>query len=303
MLTEIRKPLISNIRETLFSDKGLQLHLLRLDELHPEINGNKWYKLKYNLEAFHRSGKKILVSCGGAWSNHIAAMAAAGHASGIPTGAMIRGEEHIPLNPTLALASARGMLLYYADRALYRDKALLEQKAREVFGPDIFWIPEGGSNAWGVMGCTEILAHVKEEADIICCAAGTGATAAGIASSGMGRNKMMVFPALKGASFLVDEIARFAGPEIASEISLVNDYHFGGYGKTTPDLIRFVDDFRLKQGISLDYIYTGKMMFGLYDMASRGCFEPGTRILAVHTGGIQGNLGITINRDMLEIDS
>jgi 1-aminocyclopropane-1-carboxylate deaminase len=296
MLTEIRKPGLTNIKDPLFSEKGIRLDMLRLDRIHPDMGGNKWYKLKYNLEAASRLGSPMIVSCGGAWSNHIAALAAAGYYAGIPTGAIIRGEEAFPLNPTLAKASAQGMKWCYASRDLYRDKTALEKKARDYFGDDIFWIPEGGSNQWGIIGCTEILQNLEIQPDVICCACGTGTTAAGMAASAVGKNKIMGFPAIRTAGFGMEEIEGWIGEEMASQIRFILDYHFGGYAKTTPELIRFVDLFFEKQRVQLDYIYTGKMMFGIYDLISRDFFAPGTRILAIHTGGVQGNAGIAINR-------
>ncbi|HXC03224.1 MAG TPA: pyridoxal-phosphate dependent enzyme [Bacteroidia bacterium] len=302
MLTEIKAPFITKISDPAMEEKGLELNLLRLDDVHPEISGNKWFKLKYNIEAFQRSGSGILVSCGGPWSNHIAALAAAAYHSQIPAAALIRGEEHIPLNPTLHKAREYGMKLAYVNRTVYRDKIVLEQKARDLFGTDLFWIPEGGSNAWGVLGCTEILSRMTLNPDVICCASGTGATVAGMAASNKGRNKLLAFPVLKGGGFIRDNIEAFSGSPIAAEVKFMNDYHFGGYGKVSPELIRFVDEFYTRHRIWLDYIYTGKMMFGIYDLAARGFFERGTCILAIHTGGVQGNAGTAINRGLFEID-
>ncbi len=301
MPTEIKKPLITKIKEKLFSDLGLELSMLRLDEIHAEVNGNKWYKLKYNLEACEREDKKMLVSCGGPFSNHIAALAAAGKLYGFSTGAVIRGEEHTPLNPTLAKAAELGMQFVYADRTTYRDKFKVQELAASHFGGDSFWIPEGGSNAWGLMGCMEILNTVEESPDCICCASGTGITVAGIAGSSKGRNKVWAFPALKGADFLKNAAEGWVGKTIASEINFVNDYHFGGYGKVTKELIDFVSFFKEKHDIQLDYIYNGKMMYGIYDLAGKGLFKQGSRILAVHSGGIQGNEGFAINKELLEI--
>ncbi len=282
-------PPVNEIHDAFFSSLGLELNLLRLDLIHPLWGGNKWFKLKYNLEEFSLQKKKGMLTFGGAYSNHISAVAAAGNELGFVTIGIIRGEEHLPLNNTLLLAQNQGMILQYVDRHLYSDKDALMDWVNEKFGKDLYVLPEGGSNALGVKGCREILDSLNSSADYVCCACGTGATLAGIASSDKGRGKSIGFSALKGGSFLQKAVADFAGEEIASQTRIMTDYHFGGYGKSKPELPEFVNRFKKQHGIQLDHVYTGKMMFGIYDLAGKGFFKTGSKILAIHSGGVQGN--------------
>jgi 1-aminocyclopropane-1-carboxylate deaminase/D-cysteine desulfhydrase-like pyridoxal-dependent ACC family enzyme len=290
-------PLIDEMNEAFFSDLGLELKLLRLDLIHPSLGGNKWFKLRYNLEELNRLGKRSLLTFGGAYSNHIAAVAAAGKEFGFNTIGIIRGEACSPLNGTLSLATEQGMELHYTDRQLYRDKDALLQWVSNRFGSDIYVLPEGGSNNLGVKGCTEILDTVQIRPDFFCCACGTGATLAGIASSEKGKGRSIGFSALKGGSFLQDAISQFVGEEVSGETRIITDYHFGGYGKIKPELINFVGQIMETHGIQLDYAYTGKMMFGIYDLAGKGFFPKGSQIMAIHSGGVQGNAGYDDKRN------
>jgi 1-aminocyclopropane-1-carboxylate deaminase len=285
-------PEISEINDPLFKEQGLRLSLLRLDLLPGPVSGNKGYKLKYILEDMKAKDKHMLVTFGGAWSNHLAAVAAAGHVLGFQTTGIVRGEQRLPLNPTLEKAMQEGMVIHYVNRALYRDKGLLNAWVYEKFGSDVYVVPEGGSNALAVLGCREILDSLNVLPDWICCACGTGATLAGLASSKNGRSRCMGFPVLRNGEFIRQEVAQLVGEEVAHEIELDNQWHFGGYAKITPPLVDFVQRFKREQGIQLDYIYTGKLLFGLYERIREGRFERGSHILAIHTGGVQGNVGI-----------
>jgi 1-aminocyclopropane-1-carboxylate deaminase len=288
----IPKPLCIQINEPLFSEKGLELFLWILGEDIQGVGGNKTYKLKYNIEAFLQSGKKDLLTFGGAYSNHLAATAAAASACGFSSIGVVRGEMEEPLNPTLSLATQRGMKLAYIGRSQYRDKESLPLWVQREFGEDVFVIPEGGSNADGMKGCRHILDELELQPDLICVACGTGTTLAGMAGSAKGRGRMMGFPALRSETFMSDLIAEQSGEELAAEISLIHNYHFGGYARHTPALLGFLKAFRKQHNIELDFVYTAKMMFGIYDLARRDYFKPGQQILAVHTGGIQGNAGL-----------
>jgi 1-aminocyclopropane-1-carboxylate deaminase len=282
-------PEITLIQECFAENPNLEIRMLRLDMIHPVLNGNKGYKLKYNIRAFQESDKQCIVSFGGAYSNHLAALAGAGKLYGIPTIGIIRGEEQLPLNLTLSLAASNGMELHYVSRTIYRDKNRLNAWAETKFGKQAFFLPEGGSNELAVKGCMEILDNVSYMPDFICCPCGTGATIAGIASSQKGKGKTIGFSALKDISFFEDTLESFAGKQVAQETAIIGDYHFGGYAKVNQNLTRFTDDFLSKQKVQLDYIYTAKMMYGIYDLVRKGYFKPGTKILAVHTGGVQGN--------------
>ncbi|WP_433440193.1 1-aminocyclopropane-1-carboxylate deaminase/D-cysteine desulfhydrase [Nonomuraea sp. CA-141351] len=238
---------------------------------------NKPRKLKYNL------GHSRLLTFGGAYSNHIRAVAEAGRRHGIQTIGVIRGEEHLPLNPSLAYARACGMTLTYMDRATYRLKhtepVLAGLRAR--WGDDVVILPEGGSNAAAVRGCAELPGEITEEYDVICCPVGTGGTLAGI-SAGLPEGKWAIgFAVLKGAGFLADEVARLqreAYGRTWSNWEIRMDYHFGGYAKSTPALDRFIAKYRVEG------VYVAKMLYGILDLARQGAFPQDARVVAVITG-------------------
>ncbi|MBW3544275.1 MAG: pyridoxal-phosphate dependent enzyme [Bacteroidetes bacterium] len=285
---------IQIIEDPLLQAAKVSLHLKRDDLLHQHISGNKWRKLKYNLLEAKLQEHKQLLTFGGAYSNHIAATAAAGKAFGIETIGIIRGEEQLPLNPTLQLASEQGMQLHYLDRETYRQKEEQLGHLRGRFG-DFYYVPEGGSNALAVKGCAEIVGELEVQAyDFIAVACGTGGTLAGIVAGLNRRRQALGFPVLKGGSFLKAEIDRLTeayNGQLYHNYQLMPDYHFGGYAKWTPELVNFINDFKRWYAIALDPVYTGKLLYGIFDLVKRGWFKPGTRLLAVHTGGLQGIKG------------
>jgi 1-aminocyclopropane-1-carboxylate deaminase len=266
---------------------GVRLFLKRDDLIHPELPGNKWRKLKYNLAEAANSGRRTLLTFGGAYSNHIRAVAAAGHYFGFSTIGVIRGEEHLPLNPMLAAAVRHGMRLAYLDRTSYREKhspAVLESLRRR-FG-DFFLLPEGGSNAAAVRGAAELPAELVVPYDMICVPCGTGGTLAGVAAGMPSGPRALGFSALKGGGFLVDEVRRLQreyGQE-TSNWSIELDYHFGGFAKRTAELKHFIRGFRDRHAIELEWVYVAKMLYGVFDMVERDAFAPGTAIVAVLTG-------------------
>lgn len=285
---------IDNINTPTLSAAGVKLDLLRLDQVHSTVSGNKWYKLKYNLQAAQEQGHRTLLTFGGAFSNHIYATAAAGKAQGLRTIGIIRGEEHLPLNPTLVFAKAQGMQLVYVSRKVYRSKNEKEfaDWLSSQFGK-CFIIPEGGSNALAVRGCQEIL-PLQHSYDYIVCCAGTGGTLAGLLTSQHDKSQMLGFSALKGGSFLYDEVDRLTTEycgEAYKNYKIIEDYHFGGYAKANVGLVEFINKFKQEHGITLDPIYTGKMMYGLSDMIATGYFAKGSQVLAIHSGGLQGIQG------------
>jgi 1-aminocyclopropane-1-carboxylate deaminase/D-cysteine desulfhydrase-like pyridoxal-dependent ACC family enzyme len=287
---------LQRLSDPLLTEKGITLYLKREDLLHPGIPGNKWRKLKYNLEAARAQGKTALLTFGGAYSNHIAAVAAAGPAFGFATLGFIRGEEHLPLNPTLSLAVANGMQLLYLDRESYRRKSdpgfwlLLQQQY-----PQAYLLPEGGTNNLAVQGCTEIIPDIELPYEVLCCAVGTGGTLAGIIAGLAGQKQVVGFPALKGGDFLAPVIRQLVQDYSGQDYPnwhLETAYHFGGYAKVKPDLISFIRDFKARHQVLLDPVYTGKMMYGLFDLIRKDHFPPGTVLVALHTGGQQGALGL-----------
>ncbi|MEL6926158.1 MAG: pyridoxal-phosphate dependent enzyme [Bacteroidota bacterium] len=298
-----KEPPVQKLEGKGLYSKGIELYVQREDLLHPELSGNKWRKLKYNLIAAKEQGHRQLLSFGGAYSNHIYALAAAGRHLDFQTIGIIRGEADSRHNSTLQFAQDCGMRLHFVDRSVYRRKTdpLFLQQLRDQFGP-FYLLPEGGSNALAVQGCSEIINERTPSFpfDVCCVAAGTGGTAAGILHALQPTQRALVFSALKG-DFLQKDIeqllADFRQMHPHSTVSsppnwqLITDYHFGGYAKFTPDLVRFINDFKANYGIPLEPIYTGKMLFGLFDLIAKDHFPKGTRILAIHTGGLQGLAG------------
>ena len=259
---------------------------------HEHISGNKLRKLKYNLIAAKKDRHQTLLTFGGAYSNHIAAVAAVGKEYGFETIGIIRGEElntKVGGNPTLNFAQKCGMRFKFVSRTDYKQKSQTSfiKNLTEEFG-DFYVLPEGGTNRLAIKGCEEILTEADKEFDYICCPVGTGGTISGIINSSTENQKILGFPALKG-DFLKLDIAKFAHK---SNWELITDYHFGGYGKINKELISFINQFKTKYQIPLDPIYTGKMMFGIMDMLKLEKIPKNSRILAIHTGGLQGIQGM-----------
>lgn len=276
----------------LLKEKQVFLSIKREDLVHPLISGNKYRKLKYNLIDAKSRGFDTLLTFGGAYSNHIAATAYAGKVNGMKTIGIIRGEELAekwPENDTLKLASANGMQFKFVDRNTYRNKAksTFLNALENEFGR-CYLLPEGGTNTLAIRGCEEILIDEDASFDCVCCAVGTGGTLAGISNALNPEQQVLGFPAVKG-HFLNEDIRKFVHNE---NWTLQTEYHFGGYAKVSHELIGFINDFKRRTDISLDPIYTGKMLFGLFDMIENDHFPAGTKILAIHTGGLQGILGM-----------
>lgn len=297
MFLENKNSRIQQIHFSEIEDKDVSIFIKREDELHPFISGNKYRKLKYNLEEAANQNKKTLVTFGGAYSNHIAAAAAAGFEHGFKTIGVIRGdelannlEETIKNNATLRFASKKNMQFHFVSRSEYRNKTSNKfiTDLKEQFG-DFYLVPEGGTNEFAVKGCEEILTNEDEQYDVICSSIGTGGTISGIINSIKNRQKVIGFPALKG-DFLQDEIEKYV---YRNDNWTVNtDYNFGGYAKVSEELIIFINKFKKETEIPLDPVYTGKMIFGIVDLIQKDYFKKGTKILAIHTGGLQGIEGM-----------
>lgn len=286
---EIFSP-VHQVQHPLFDDKGLKIFIKRDDLIHPLISGNKWRKLKYTLTSARNQGKNHLITFGGAYSNHLMATAAAAARFGFKATGFVRGEEVD--NDTLFMCRLHGMELLFTDRETYRDKPALFQK-HYGSSPDAYFIDEGGASAEAAKGCSELVDELAETYDHIFCACGTGTTAAGILN-GIYRNALPTtfhaIPVLKNGDFMAGEINKYLN-HIAN-YQLHTDYHFGGYGKTTPELIDFVKQFVAHTGILIEPIYTGKMLYAIFNLARKDHFTPGSKILAIHSGGIWGLLGM-----------
>lgn len=282
---------LQKIDNQLTKMKQVQLLIKREDLNHPTIQGNKFRKLKYNLAKAKTEKHEKILTFGGAFSNHIYAVAAAGKAFDFQTIGVIRGERITPLNPTLQFAEANGMYLHFVSRSAYRNKydSDFMQDLNAKFG-DFFLVPEGGSNELAVKGCAEIVEEIDLDYDYICSAVGTGGTLAGLIVGANNRGKVLGFPALKGGDFLQKDITKLLGEraENYQNWELITDYHFGGYAKFKPELIDFINNFRRQFDIPLEPIYTSKMLFGIFDLIDKDYFKKGSTIVAVHTGGLQG---------------
>ena len=276
------------INHPLYTAKNVHVYLKRDDMIHPFISGNKWRKLKYNLERAKQENKETLVTFGGAWSNHLLATACAGATFHYKTIGIVRGED--VNNPVLNMCKLFGMELRFVSREEYKDKPQLftnlENKAKCLF------IDEGGASLEATYGCKELIDELKNQYDYIFCAAGTGTTAAGIAQGISDNNlktQLHVIPVFKNGGFILDEIAKFNTP--TNQIQLHLDYHFGGYAKVKPELIAFIKDYIQATGIMIEPTYTGKAMFGLHDLIQNDYFPQESKILFIHTGGLTGLLG------------
>ena len=271
----------------------VNLFLLRLDLIDDEISGNKWFKLKYNLQDVIRAKKTKLLTFGGAFSNHIAATAKACNMAGIKSVGIIRGEN--VENHTLQLAAAYGMELKFVSRNLYRNKEeLMQWLSNEINLSQCYIVPEGGANQLGIEGCKEIVPLINMPFDYVAMACGTGTTLSGIVQSIHKNQVGLGFAALKGGAFLVDDINNSIGNQTAGTFAIIDKYHFGGYAKHNSELLNFINKFELEQNTKLDFVYTAKMMYGIYDLIQHNYFPENATIVAIHSGGLQGNLGIGI---------
>jgi 1-aminocyclopropane-1-carboxylate deaminase len=281
---------VQEIHDPILDKAGVRLLIKREDLNHPHISGNKWWKLKYNLEEAKNQNKKTLLTFGGAYSNHIFATAAAAHELGFESIGVIRGEETLPLNHTLSFATSMGMKLQYVSREQYRKKTQSEfiDQLHQQFG-DFYLIPEGGTNKLAVKGCQEFAKTLGNDFDYLCCSVGTGGTLAGIINGLPTHKNILGFSSLKGGEFLKEEVSQWLEKQ-SDNWSIISDYHFGGYGKTTSSLEEFKTDFERKNSIPLDHVYTAKMMVGVLDLVKKSFFKTGITILALHTGGLQGKV-------------
>ena len=276
------------------NNSSVELYIKREDLIHPFISGNKYRKLKYNLLFAKENNYKKIITFGGAYSNHIAATAYAGMKHGFKTIGVIRGEELISKiedNPTLKFAQECGMIFEFVTREQFRLKET-ESFLKEITQkfPNSYVIPEGGTNDLAIKGCLEILSAQDEVFDFICCSVGTGGTISGIINSAFLHQNVLAFPSLKG-DFIQKDISKFAKN---NNWKVISDFHFGGYGKFSNELITFINQFYNDFKIPLDPIYTGKMVFGVMELIKQNYFPKNSKILMIHTGGLQGINGMNL---------
>jgi 1-aminocyclopropane-1-carboxylate deaminase len=296
---------LHEIKHDVLQNQSIRLYIKRDDLIHDFISGNKWRKLKYNLQDFQASSQRQLLTYGGAFSNHIYATAVAGKLYNIKTIGIIRGEKNKQQgsavdSSTLTFAEKQGMHLHFVSRTAFSDKPQLALELKARFG-DFYDLPEGGANAFAIRGCGEIVEEVNLQLETPpqywCLVCGTGATLAGIIAASKPQQKILGFSALKSYDWdtaLVNLLGSYTttyveNDEIVPKNWTINtDYHFGGYAKWQPLLIESMNDFKEKHGIALDPIYTGKLFYGIFDLLKKGYFKQGSTIVALHTGGLQG---------------
>lgn len=289
------KSTLSQITNPFLEQHNVQLWLKRDDLIHPIISGNKWRKLKYNLDKALSLGKDTLISMGGAYSNHLHALAYVGKQLNLKTIGLIRGEQPTALSPTLQDASNWGMELRFVSRTEYRSlrnykhwQDLPGLKAHE------YWLPEGGANPLALKGVAEIVEEIDIAYDTLCVACGTGTTLAGLIANAPKQVSVLGFAALKNARFLEDEVKSLLIKTTnihCHHWDISYEYHFGGFAKINSTLMSFIIDFEEKTSIQLESVYTAKLLYGIYDLIGKSYFKPGQRIIALHTGGLQGNRG------------
>ncbi len=290
-ILNLPSPLVA-LQSHFLNKKAVNVWIKREDLIHPQLSGNKWRKLEFNLKEMRRQGKRGILTFGGAYSNHIYATAAAGRLFDFSTIGIIRGEAILPLNPTLSFAREAGMQLEYLDRTTYRDKA----KAHKIYQaryPNYCILPEGGTNTHAIPGSARTAAEIREQLsrlpDFICLACGTGGTLAGIVAGLDGESEVLGFSVLKGDFHQRDiqQLLLEANIKDPKNWSVKTDYHFGGYARRTPELDKFIADFKRDYGIPLEWIYTGKLMYGIFDLIEKDYFPKGSSIVVIHTGGIR----------------
>jgi 1-aminocyclopropane-1-carboxylate deaminase len=294
LLTPIPSIRTQTLDSILLQDKCIRLHVLRLDEIHPVVSGNKLFKLQHYLG---NSTNNTVITFGGAYSNHLVATAFACKKKGINAIGVVRGEEPAHLSHTLQHCIHYGMKLHFSSREQYaeKDSDPFIEKLKTLYG-DCSIIPEGGFGSKGAAGAAGIMQYIEKEVTHICCAAGTATTAAGLLINSDPEQKIILFPVLKGRSDMEERIHFLtAGKFKPEQLHIEDEYHFGGYAKKTPGLIQFMNDLYGEHGLPTDFVYTGKMMFAVMDLIKKDFFPPNSNICCVHTGGLQGNLSLPKN--------
>ncbi|MFZ1705511.1 MAG: pyridoxal-phosphate dependent enzyme [Saprospiraceae bacterium] len=287
---------LQEVHHPILHRKQIKLFVKRDDLIHPLLSGNKYRKYKYNLQHFKDSNFKTLVTYGGAFSNHLHATAAVCASHEISCVGIVRGEDFDPENPTLLFCKKNGMKLHFVDRETYRKKTMSDEINQIISNyPSPFVLAEGGSNRLALQGVGEICAEISEQMnvfpDFIFCPVGSGATAAGILSSIPSSTKLLAFCVLKNPK-LEDVIEKMSGVGQNDNFIFIPDYTFGGYAKTTPGLMSFIDDFELICNIEIDPVYNAKALYGFFDLVQKDYFKTEQTVIWVHTGGLQGKVAM-----------
>lgn len=292
-LVDISNANVQTISMSCFTAKGISVDVLRLDKLHPVISGNKWFKLKYYLKDAVEKNYKAILTCGGAWSNHIIAAACAARQSGLHSIGIIRGEAPSRLSHTLLAATAYGMQLQFTNRATYASARMSsDSETLKEYG-DAYFIPEAGAGKYGVKGSMEILklTSLNRYSHIVCCI-GSGTMYTGLANALLPGQHIMGITVLKGMNDLQSQLMPHIKAENDRHCSIIGDYHFGGYAKKSPALLQFMNLFYQETGIPTDFVYTAKLFYAYTDLIAKDYFPKGSNLLVIHSGGLQGNASL-----------
>ena len=288
---DLTKAIVQPLCGDLLKDKKVTMDVLRLDRIHPVISGNKWFKLKYHLQEALRQNKKGVLTFGGAWSNHLVATALACQQTGLASIGIIRGEEPVVLSDTLQEVQRYNMQLQFISRAAYSQEADIVPALQTEY-PDYYIVPQGGQSHLGVQGAAEILHLTQIESySHVSCATGTGTMLAGLTHAALPHQQVIGICSLKLPSGENNSLNTFVKPYAANlrNYTIFYDYHFGGYARKTGELIHFMNTIYLQHDLPTDFVYTGKLLFGMMHLVQTDYFQPGSRILVVHSGGLQGN--------------
>ena len=285
---------VEKLQLPLLVSKKTEASVLRIDKIHETISGNKWFKLKYYLFEALKENYPGIVTFGGAYSNHILASACAAKMAGLESIGIIRGEEPKQLSHTLLQAKAFGMQIRFVNRECYLKKDTVGFLESLDINFSKYWrIPEGGAGSLGIRGASEILNYAGTgQYTHILCAVGTGTMFAGIINATAASQKIIGVSTLKGMAALSTQLQSLIRPERIGQWEIIHDYHFGGYAKKSPELFAFMNELYLQTGLPTDFVYTGKLLFGIHHMAANDFFPPGSRLLVIHSGGLQGNISL-----------
>jgi 1-aminocyclopropane-1-carboxylate deaminase len=294
---DLHKAVIQTLPLPALAEAGIAADLLRLDLIHPVISGNKWFKLKYHLKAALEAGSKGLLTFGGAWSNHLVATAAAAAAAGLPCIGIVRGERAAQLTPTLQDAENSGMILQFVNRTEYADEAVLQLRMQERY-PEYYLVPQGGQGPEGVRGAAEILQLVADPSQYthIACAAGTGTMMAGLVEASIPQQLVLGFSSLKLSDTIHNSLTAFLEAQTQKRnYQFIWQYHFGGYARKTALLTDFMRELFQRTAIPTDIVYTGKLLYGVNELAKEKFFPLQSKLLVIHSGGLQGNRSLPGN--------
>ena len=287
----LAESILTKVDDPFLENHQVELWIKRDDLIHPIISGNKWRKLKYNLNHALSVGADTLISMGGAYSNHLHALAYSGKILKLKTIGIIRGERPKTLNPTLQDMENWGMELRFVTRSAYREyRNYNNHNDLPGIKPNEYWLPEGGANKLALTGIAELVDEIDIEFDSLCVACGTGTSLAGLIPAVPQATNVLGFAALKNADFLRFDVQSLLSTN-CNNWEIILDYHFGGFAKLNPTLIAFIMAFTQNTAIPLEPTYTGKMLYGIFDLIAKGYFKPGQRLIALHTGGLQSNRG------------